>query len=120
MGLFRLAIVAAVGVSLLPADAEQQEKLYERAASAAHWTVTFCDRNTATCDQAKGVWDQFLKKAEFGAKLAYDALSKDTSPSRIETGTIAGAGTATSRHTLRSRDFEPAWRGSLTVSPPQR
>ena len=52
MGLFKLAAIVAVGVSLLPAEREKQEQLYQRAASAASWTMTFCERNTATCTKA--------------------------------------------------------------------
>ena len=35
MGLLRLGMIVAVGVALLPADSEQQEMLYNRAALAA-------------------------------------------------------------------------------------
>ncbi len=92
MGLFRLAIVAAIGVSLLPSDTEQQERLYTRAAEAAHWTITFCSRNEVTCTQAASLWGQFVKKAQFGAKLAYDAMVRKE---------------CTVRHRHRHRDGRP-------------
>lgn len=111
MGLFRLAAIAAVGISLLPADREQQEMLYNRAALAAQWTMTFCDRNAQTCTQASSFWDQFVKKAEFGVKLAYDMMS-DKGEAQFETGALPQGrrldGTA---HTLTPSDLEPAWRG---------
>lgn len=121
MGLFRLAIVAAVGISLLPSESEQQEKLYARAAEAAHWTMTFCERNAGTCTQAAALWDQFVKKAEFGAKLAYDALTDKKTPSNIETGAVKPAPQSkTSAHTLKRTDFVPTWHGAISVQPPSK
>lgn len=126
MGLFRLAIVAAIGVSLLPSDSEQQEKLYTRAADAAHWTITFCSRNEATCTQAASLWGQFVKKAQFGAKLAYDALSEKNAQSGIESGIETGAlerprtPQKSPSQTLNRSDLEPVWRGGVVVRPPVR
>ncbi|MBL8881643.1 MAG: hypothetical protein JNL45_01170 [Hyphomicrobium sp.] len=112
MGLLRLGMIVAVGVALLPADSEQQEMLYNRAALAAHWTVTFCDRNGATCEQASALWGTFKKKAQFAAQLAYDTVSEQIASSgdqqlsdaRIETGT------------LKPGDLEPTWRGGAQSS----
>ena len=117
MGLFRLAIVVAVGVSLLPAEREKQDQLYERAASAANWTLTFCDRNAETCAKAVTFWEEFSKKAEFGAKLALDVMRDQAAsgdddkaaPANYET---AGPRTPTlSPGTLTPDDVKPAWRG---------
>ncbi len=114
MGLFKLAAVAAVGIALLPADREQQEMLYNRAALAANWAVTFCDRNAATCTQGSSLWDQFLKKAEFGAKLAYDMM-KDKGEANFETGAISIKAPAPTpkapANTLAPGDYKPSWRG---------
>lgn len=112
MGLLRLGMIVAVGVALLPADSEQQEMLYNRAALAAHWTVTFCDRNGATCEQTSALWGTFKKKAQFAAQLAYDTVSEQIASSsdqqlsgaRIETGT------------LKPGDLEPTWRGGAQSS----
>ncbi len=114
MGLFKLAAVAAVGMALLPADREQQEMLYNRAALAANWAVTFCERNGATCAQSSTLWDQFVKKAEFGAKLAYDMMT-DKGAANFETGAISVQAPASTpkapANTLAPSDFKPAWRG---------
>lgn len=115
MGLFKLAAVAAVGIALLPADREQQEMLYNRAALAANWAVTFCDRNAATCTQSSTLWDQFLKKAEFGAKLAYDMMT-EKGEANFETGAISVSTPAPRSkvpqvNTLTPGDLRPAWRG---------
>ncbi len=116
MGLFRLAAVVAVGVSLLPAEREKQEQLYQRAASAATWTLTFCDRNAATCAQASNLWADFSKKAEFGIKLAYDVMrDSENGSSKTASLTLSNDETAAATpavgHTLTPQDLKPAWRG---------
>jgi Family of unknown function (DUF5330) len=123
MGLFRLAAIVAVGVSLLPSESEKQQQLYTRAASAATWTLTFCERNAVTCTQASGLWTEFGKKAEFGAKLAYDVIRENQVATATGTEAAAPAsfevappspthvpGTAAAS-TLTERDMKPAWRG---------
>lgn len=126
MGLFRLACVAAVGVALLPSDREQQERLYQRAASASSWVMTFCDRNETTCTQGSTLWTAFLTKAEFGAKLAFDMIRNsdethvseyrsDDSPAATQPATLA---LERRSQTLTGDDLKPAWRGqSLSVTP---
>ena len=110
MGLFRLGAIVAVGVALLPAERDKQDQLYERAAVAAKWTMTFCDRNAATCDHANTAWQTFVAKAEFGARLALDVV-RDNQPSSVaQTGSVAPASLERSS-TLRPADLKPAWRG---------
>ena len=113
MGVLRLGIIVAVGVALLPSDSEQQEILYNRAALAAHWTVTFCERNAQTCTVAHDAWGQFVKKAQFGASLAYDTLAE-----QMSSGPYAGSEGQVSRPletgTLKPADLEPNWRGRNT------
>ena len=124
MGLIRIATVVAVGVALLPSDQTQQTELYGRAANAAKWTLTFCERNEATCTQTAAVWDQFKRKAEFSAKLAYD-MSRDTQarsseelPVAVKAPIQTGSIKRTS-NTLTNADRKPEWRG-ITVVPPAR
>lgn len=121
MGLLRLGIIAAVGVALLPSDSEQQEMLYNRAALAAQWTVTYCERNAQTCTLASGMWDQFVKKAQFGARLAYDTIAEQISGDGAEpVAQAANRSAAPSRGletgTLKASDLEPGWRGARTPS----
>ncbi len=114
MGLFRLAAIVAVGVSLLPSDSEKQRQLYTRAASAATWTLTFCERNAATCTQAAGLWSEFSKKAEFGAKLAYDVMRDNqvaSSNDAVTSAPVSFEVSPPSPGTLNERDMKPAWRG---------
>lgn len=128
MGLIRLGIIVAAGVALLPSDREQQEILYNRAALAANWTMTFCDRNAQTCKTASNLWGQFVKKAQFGARLAYDTVveqlaghepSFDSAPAPLlfgqvpdrahETGALKSSRSPSG--TLEPEDLEPNWRG---------
>jgi hypothetical protein len=100
MSIVRVGILAAIVIAVLPADKEQQAKLYERTVAAVHWTSTFCDRNAETCTQAADAWSSLLRKAQYGAETAYDLAMRY---SKGETGVDQG--------TLTSQDLEPAWRG---------
>lgn len=112
MSLFRIAIVLSLGVAIMPSDRAQQEELYARAASAAHWTVTFCDRNERTCEVSASLWDAFLKKAEFAGKLVYDVALHTAGPSDGALKAIPAS--ADGRGTLSPTDLEPDWRGERT------
>lgn len=123
MGLFRLAAIVAVGVSLLPAEREKQQQLYQRAASAAAWTMTFCERNTAACTNASGLWSEFSKKAEFGAKLALDVIREnETTATHGTSQTPSTPPLAPARSlepafssTLTREDLKPLWRGKVAA-----
>ena len=115
MGVFRLAAIAAVGIALLPSDREKQGELYDRAATAAKWTVTFCERNGDTCTQASTLWSQFVKKAQFGAQLAYDVVTENKSAADAPAPETAPAAAARiSGGTLTERDLVPHWRGKVS------
>jgi hypothetical protein len=113
MGVLRLAVIAAVGIALLPSDREKQLELYDRAATAAKWTITFCDRNTETCTRASNLWAQFVKKAEFGAKLAIDVVRDNKADPPAEAGAAAPAVVSQQADTLTDRDLRPQWRGKV-------
>ncbi|MEO8421440.1 MAG: hypothetical protein ABI457_09620 [Hyphomicrobium sp.] len=114
MSILKIGILVAVVVAVLPADRAQQAALYDRAATAVHWTATFCDRNGPTCDQASVVWASFVKKAQFGAAMAYEIATKQAGrdqPRNLIEPTVD----LTPRGTLRADDLEPVWRGSARV-----
>ncbi|MCZ7595240.1 MAG: DUF5330 domain-containing protein [Hyphomicrobium sp.] len=111
MSILKVGILVAVVVAILPADREQQAALYNRAASAVHWTATFCDRNGPTCEQAGVLWAGFVKKAQFGAAMAYELVMKNTGGDQSRS-LIEPTVDLTPRGTLRADDLEPAWRGS--------
>lgn len=110
MSLIRIGIIVAVVVAVLPADREQQARLFDRAANAAHWTATFCDRNGAICTQAASLWSAFLTKAQFGAQMAYQLAQKYTQPEQGRAAAPSALSPAID--TLSPEDLEPAWRGN--------
>jgi len=111
MSILRAGILVAVVVAFLQADREQQAALYDRAASAVHWTATFCERNGPTCEQAGVVWEGFVKKAQFGAAMAYELVMKESGEAK-PINLIEPTVDMTPRGTLRSEDLEPVWRGA--------
>jgi hypothetical protein len=118
MSLFRTAIILSLGIAVLPSDKAQQERLYQQAAGAAHWTVTFCDRNGQTCDNATALWAVFVRKAEFAGKLAYDMAQRyaagETTAAAPASFERDAATVQPMRGTLTPDDLRPAWRGSAT------
>jgi hypothetical protein len=111
MSILKIGLLVAVVVAVLPADREQQAALYDRAAGAVHWTATFCDRNGPTCEQAGVLWDGFVKKAQFGAAMAYE-LAMRQSGKEPNVQLIEPTVDMRPRGTLRPDDLEPAWRGT--------
>jgi hypothetical protein len=111
MSILKVGILVAVVVAVLPADREQQAALYNRAAAAVHWSATFCDRNGPTCEQAGVLWAGFVKKAQFGAAMAYELVMKQTGNAEPRS-LIEPTVDMTPRGTLRADDLEPVWRGS--------
>jgi hypothetical protein len=110
MGLLRIAAIVAVGVAVLPSDHDQQQRLYDRAGATAQWVVTFCDRNGPTCAKGSELWSQFVAKAEFGAKLAYDTM-RERASGPDQTGRIySPAVLERDSGTLTPQDKKPAWR----------
>jgi hypothetical protein len=114
----RTTLLLGLGILLLPTDKESQARVFSGAKTAVNWTVTFCDRNPGTCVQGRQAWDVFVKKAEFGARMAFDLInSRDAKQASPPQATPALQRTpAVPRrpaNTLQSTDLEPAWRGKL-------
>ena len=124
MFLIRTTLLVGLGVLVLPTDEASQARVYSGAKTAMTWTMTICDRNAETCVQGRQAWAVFLKKAEFGAKMAFDLISERNTQSAAapqlppQTATPAKpakAGNETAgrlRGTLKPGDLEPAWRGN--------
>ena len=114
MSLLRTIIVVGAVIALLPSDRAQQERLQQAAIDAAHWTMTFCDRNAKSCEQSAAAWDAFKAKTEFAAGVAYDvAMTHVLSQNAALTAEASPAETSAipERGTLTSRDLQPRWRG---------
>lgn len=115
MPFLRTAIVVGVVIALLPSDRAQQERLQQAVFDAASWTVTFCDRNRKTCENAAAGWEVFKAKAEFAGLVAYDiAMTHIFAPGAQLAAPSANVETSAvvTRGTLTSRDLEPGWRGA--------
>jgi Family of unknown function (DUF5330) len=131
MFFIRTIFVLAVGVMLLPTDEAQQAKVAGNAGAAAASAATFCERNPSTCAAGSEMWALFLKKAEFGARLA-GSMAQDYmrggAGQRNATAEVPGqrpidqslrpqAAPAKviepARGTLAPHDMGPAWRGAL-------
>lgn len=117
MSLMRTAIVLSLCIAIMPSDRAQQQRLYENAAVAAHWTSTFCDRNPGTCANAAGLWDTFVRKAQFAGALVYDIAVRSAhgpSDAAAPVALDADRGAGVMRGTLTPDDLGPAWRGTRT------
>ena len=116
MSIFRIGLLVAVVIAVLPEDQEQQARLYDRAANAVHWTTTFCDRNEAACTHAGNVWSAFVRKARFGAQMAYELATKQSQSApggaSGDEGRVTPASERPPLGTLTPDDLQPAWRGS--------
>lgn len=127
MFLIRLAFWLGLVVLLLPTDERQQARLYNTAVATVERAVTFCDRNAGLCAAGADFWATFLKKAEFGARVAIDLVSSGgrreeaavPTPVRLEPQRPKGMpeprleprAQPAPRGTLTPADLAPAWRG---------
>ena len=76
MFLVRGAFWLGLAVLLLPTEEHKQAKLFNTASTAVERVVTFCDRNAATCQKGAEFWTIFVRKAEFGARLAMEIINE--------------------------------------------
>lgn len=124
MFLIRTTLLVGLGVLVLPTDEASQARVYSGARTAMTWTVTFCDRNAGTCEQGRQAYAVFVKKAEFGARMAYDLISERNKATAEAPAPAAQPVTSKpqiaqpaydpanrNRGTLKPGDLEPAWRG---------
>ena len=128
MFFIRVAFWLSLVVMLLPTDERQQARLYGTAVATVERVTTFCDRNAQACATGGELWATFVKKAEFGARIAIDLATsggrKDEgavpTPARVEpTGARARPEVRPEarpqqpypRGTLTPADLAPAWRG---------
>ena len=124
MFLIRATFWICVAVLLLPADERQQARLYDSAAAAITRVTTFCDRNPKLCTYGAELWAEFLKKAEFGARMAVDLVSasgrREEDPSPLEPTPARAAKQpqprGQGRGTLTPGDLAPTWRGQATAT----
>ena len=76
MSLIRTGLVIGAVIYMMPSDTKRQTELIHSASDTLVWGLTYCEREPATCDQAKATWQQVMIKAKFGAALASDLAGK--------------------------------------------
>lgn len=116
MAFLKKAVLLGIIVAMMPTDEAQQARFAAKASEAMQWTATFCDRNASLCLESKAAWDVMVKKAEFGATVAYNLIQSQW--------TAASGGLQPAQHrpldphgpldvhgTLRADDLRPSWRG---------
>jgi hypothetical protein len=118
MFLIRLTFWFALVVLLLPADEHQQARLYASATAAVERATSFCDRNQRTCAMGSQLWAAFLKKAEFGLRMALDLASSPARSNGEASPTREGPRrpAVETRGTLTPNDLAPAWRGGAAAT----
>jgi len=119
MFLIRLAFWLGLAVLLLPTDERQQARLYGTAVATVERVSTFCDRHAKVCSGSTEMWATFVKKAEFGARLAVDLVSNAGSKGEeaqplVQPAAARGRSearlSAPARNTLTPSDLAPVWR----------
>ena len=125
MFLIRVAFWVGLAVLLLPTDERQQARLYSTAVATVERVTTFCDRNAQACAAGAELWATFVKKAEFGARMAIDLVSsggrkdedartpRSASASKPPRASRAQGARPPRRGTLTPADLTPAWRGQV-------
>jgi uncharacterized protein DUF5330 len=123
MFLIRVGFWVGLAVLLLPTDERQQARLYGTAVATVERVTTFCDRNAQACVAGAELWATFVKKAEFGARMAIDLVSssgrkdEDAASPRAQPASVKGKPepkpAPAARGTLTPTDLTPAWRGQV-------
>ena len=121
MFFIRTTLLLGLGVLVLPTDQASQARVTSATKSAMTWTMTFCDRNPATCVQGQQAWGVFVEKAQFGAKMAFEVISEHRAQTAATQTTLANApadkhtsaAMGRSRAALQPSDLAPAWRGDV-------
>ena len=121
MFFIRTTLLLGLGVLVLPTDQASQARVTSASKTAMTWTMTFCDRNPATCVQGQQAWGVFVEKAQFGAKMAFEVISEHraqtaaapTTPATAQVDKKSPAATGRARATLQPSDLAPAWRGDV-------
>jgi hypothetical protein len=119
MFLIRVAFWLGLVVLLLPTDERQQARLYGTAVATVERVTTFCERNPQACAVGAEVWATFLRKAEFGARMAIDLVTssgrrdEERPAPGVQPSNARQAVDPEARGTLTPSDLTPAWRGQV-------
>lgn len=114
--MFRILILLAVAIMLLPNDPQSREELVSSTATAIRYTMTFCDRNADYCEKAAQIRAEFGRKAHAAADVAAraikDALDEKVAASnpRRQPPIEPTRYSAYDRGTLTREDMATQWR----------
>ena len=99
-------------VAVLPTDEAQQACLFQQVSAGAHWPSRSATAMVRCARRRARAWTGFVKKAEFGARLAHDVVQKQPVADR-EASAPGRDGPARpgERGTLNRGDLQPGWRG---------
>jgi hypothetical protein len=114
MFLFRTAFWLAVVVMLLPTDEKQQARFATFAVATVHQAATFCDRNVRTCEVGADLWATFLRKLDYGTRLAMEVVNERPAHADkpvAQPVSARGPDARPRNHTLAPIDLVPPWRG---------
>jgi hypothetical protein len=111
MFLFRLAVLAAAGIMLMPNDPADQARVYQTASYALGRAVTFCDRNAAVCRAAEGHWASFREKVSVAARMATQLAQERMTGGHPTQPARSGPDQRRSLDTLEAADRQPPWHG---------
>ena len=115
MFLFRTVFWLAVAVMLLPTDEKQQARFAAFAVNSVHHVATFCDRNVRTCEVGGDLWTTFVRKLDYGSRLAIEVVNdrgNHADKPLAHPVSMHAPEPAPRRHTLSPVDQVPPWRGS--------
>lgn len=106
----RTIVVAGAAIMLLPSDPAAQQALVSSVHSNAQWALTYCEREPASCEQAKATAYQFGEKIKFAGRLAGDlikqhAMTATATPADEPTASITAEAAATDEAAGTSNDI---------------
>jgi hypothetical protein len=122
MFLIKVAFWVGVAILLLPGDERQQERLFATAVATVERAATFCDRHEKVCEAGSELWATFLRKAEFGARMAINVAGAGSRtpddaaprpPASVRGERAPRMSPAAVHGTLTPADLSPAWRGQM-------
>ena len=111
MFLIRTAFWLMLLVLILPANEEDQKRLFGVAQATVKDLTTFCERNPEVCEKSKAAMYRFGEKAEFGSKLFKNFINEVSGKPGEASDGNAGFSLfrRDSQDTLTNNDLLPAW-----------
>ena len=121
MTIARFAILLVALFVLLPNDAGQKTRLWEQTKDFTNWTMTTCDRDPQSCEQADRLWRQFQVNAAHSFAVINEMVRNHVANANYA-GFASNSGISAypsmpNTGTLAATDLLPNWRGTLPNHP---